>query len=149
MNKIFILLFSTVFLAASCNSSLPQFNDAAVQINNKKLNVFVADEEQEQRLGLAVRKKISDEEGMLFTFDKPLMPTFWMKDMKFPIDIIWIKNNQVVEVDRDLAPQPGVENQELKLYKPNSEVDAVLEVNAGWAKKNNLSIGDEVIVKFK
>ena len=149
MNKIFILLFSTVFLAASCNSSLPQFNDAAVQINNKKLNVFVADEEQEQRLGLAVRKKISDEEGMLFTFDKPLMPTFWMKHMKFPIDIIWIKNNQVVEVDRDLAPQPGVENQELKLYKPKSEVDAVLEVNAGWAKKNNLSIGDEVIVKFK
>ena len=149
MNKIFILLFSTVFLAASCNSSLPQFNDAAVQINNKKLNVFVADEEQEQRLGLAVRKKISDEEGMLFTFDKPLMPTFWMKDMKFPIDIIWIKNNQVVEVDRDLAPQPGVENQELKLYKPKSEVDAVLEVNAGWAKKNNLSIGDEVKVELK
>lgn len=143
MNKVFAVLFSLVFLAAACNIQ-PEFSDAQVQIGNKKLNVFVADQPEEQRLGLSIRDNLSDKEGMIFIYAQPLRPAFWMKGMQFPIDIIWIRDGKVVDMSLYVESQQGRDDLELKLYKPKVEVDAVLEVNAGWAEKNKVKVGDDV-----
>ena len=98
--------------------------------------------------GLSGRPELTDEQGMLFDFDsKETTPSFWMKDMKFNLDFVWINNNKIVGITPDvLAP---IENSKLKIenlptYFPPSPVTWVLEINSGWAKKNHLQVGDDV-----
>jgi hypothetical protein len=67
-----------------------------------------------------------------------------MKDMKFPIDIIWISGDEVVGIDENAEPEPGKPLSDLKIYYPPREIDSVLEVNAGTAEKYNLKVGDTV-----
>jgi hypothetical protein len=83
---------------------------------------------------------------MYFIFDKPGNYGFWMKDMKFPIDIIWISGDEVVGIDENAEPEPGEPLSDLKIYYPPREIDRVLEVNAGAAEKYNLKVGDTVTV---
>ena len=81
---------------------------------------------------------------MLFDFKQSTQPSFWMKDMNFSLDLIWISQNKIAGVTENV-PAPSNKNQKLPLYSPPSPIDQVLEVNAGWAKKNNIAVGDEVI----
>jgi uncharacterized membrane protein (UPF0127 family) len=68
-----------------------------------------------------------------------------MKDMLFNLDLIWIKNGLVVDITKNaLAPEVNTKLNELPLYKPNSDIDMVLEVNSGWTDKNNIRIGDQL-----
>jgi uncharacterized membrane protein (UPF0127 family) len=74
---------------------------------------------------------------MLFTFDYPDMYAFWMKDMEFPIDIIWLDDSfKIVHVESGVSPQSYP-----KIFRPTKESSFVLEVNAGIAKKNNYTEG--------
>lgn len=87
---------------------------------------------------------MQNNEGMLFLFNPPGEPAFWMKDMLFPIDIVWIKNNAVVAISEQL-PTPGAkQDSELPLYIPPTTIDAALEVNAGLTKLYNVHVGDVV-----
>jgi len=122
---------------------------AEVKINEKVFNVFVADSEEERRRGLIGHKSLSKNSGMLFIFDAPSMPRFWMKDMQFPIDIIWIYQNQIIGWSENALPQPSALNDELIIYYPPSLVDMVLEVASGTARENNIRIGDIVTVNHK
>jgi uncharacterized membrane protein (UPF0127 family) len=67
-----------------------------------------------------------------------------MKDMNFPIDIIWIDNSQIIHITENASPEPGTLDSELTLYKPPAPFDTVLEVNAGFTKENNISVGDNI-----
>ena len=82
---------------------------------------------------------------MLFIFDRPDLYGFWMKGMFFPIDIIWIKDNQVIgfeeELDPDSSPNP-------KLYYPPALVDRVLEVKAGAVRERQIQIGQVVEIRL-
>lgn len=148
MYKNCLIFCSLVFLAASCNqSTMTLYNDGFVELVGKKLNVQVADEPLEQELGLSGRASIDENSGMLFLFNESQKAAFWMKGMLFPIDIIWIHNNTVVDLSLSVPPQPGILDSQLEIYHPKTNVDSVLEVQAGWASENNLAIGDEV--KFK
>ena len=77
---------------------------------------------------------------MFFIYKQPGNPGIWMKDMNFAIDIIWVDTNKkVVEITRDVSPNtyPAVfHSQELIQY--------IVEVNAGWAEKNNITIGEQI-----
>lgn len=93
--------------------------------------------------GLSGRDKLNPGTGMLFIFPKPSRAGFWMQDMRFAIDIIWILDGKVV----DIAPR--VERTEpLRTYYPRMEADHVLEVEAGFAKRTGLKIGDLVEIKI-
>lgn len=119
-------------------------------VGNKKLNVQIVKTEKEMEQGLSGRNKLSDSEGMLFDFGKLNRPAFWMKDMNFDLDLIWIANKKVVGITNDV-PAPArnwkLEIGNLPTYSPPTNVDMVLEVNAGWSKENGIKIGDEVIDK--
>ena len=67
-----------------------------------------------------------------------------MKDMNFPIDIIWIAGSKVAGFAENAAPQPGARLWELSIYTSPDGVDKVLEVNAGVVAKDNIKVGDTV-----
>ena len=93
----------------------------------------------EQQHGLAGRDTIAPDRGMLFLYDDPLVPTFWMKDMRFPIDIVWLRSGKVVGIESNLPADDGAQT-----YHPASEVDAVLELAAGQAQNLGLVPGSPV-----
>ncbi len=106
------------------------------------LQVDVADTAAKQAQGLSGREPLRDDEGMLFIFGAVGRHPFWMKDMKFAIDIIWIGEDKVVvDITKNAQPSsfPWV-------FKPKAPAQYVLEVNAGWSDYKNIEIGD--IVEF-
>ena len=96
--------------------------------------------------GLSNRISLAENQGMLFNFgdNASVTPEFWMKDMEFDLDLIWIKNKKIIGLTNNV-PAPKINNAALTIYRPQSPVDEVLEVKAGWAEKNKIRIGDEVI----
>ena len=83
---------------------------------------------------------------MLFFFPESAKAAFWMKNVKFPIDIIWIENNKVVGIEKNVQPQPGVADSDLALYYSPGLIRHVLEVNAGFSDSNGIENGDEVVI---
>ncbi len=120
------------------------YNQGTVLIAGRTINVEVADTQEKKNLGLSGRTGLSDEHGMWFVYDEEKIPNFWMKDMEFPIDIIWIHGHKIVDITPNIQPEPGVGKDNLKRYKPNSPITRVLEVHAGWADKFKVQIGDNV-----
>jgi len=106
----------------------------------------VANTPESRMKGLSGRGKIGANEGMLFVMDDKRYHSFWMADMKFPIDIIWISDNKVVDLTKN-APVP-TDPKNIPVFTPNTEVNKVLEVNAGYIEANNIAIGDEVGIDY-
>jgi uncharacterized membrane protein (UPF0127 family) len=79
-------------------------------------------------------------QGMLFAFDKPDFYQFWMKDMKFPIDMVWISENKTVNsVSANVLPSTYP-----KTFTSKSESKYVLELQANRAKSLNLAQGTQL-----
>lgn len=108
-----------------------------VRINGAAARVDLALTMEQRAKGLSGRKKLEPDKGMLFYFDKPGFYSFWMKDMNFPIDIIWIGEDlKVADITEDALPESFP-----KQFLPEKAAKLVLEVNAGWAKKNGVKEG--------
>ncbi len=93
----------------------------------------------ERAQGLSGRSGLREDEGMLFLFEVPARHQFWMQDMTFPIDIIWIRQGEIVDMAMDVPP-PGPDGS-LPVYTPREAADAVLEVRAGFAATHGLRAG--------
>lgn len=93
--------------------------------------------------GLSGRLHLDSNTGMLFTLPQTHVPRFWMKDMNFPLDIIWVREGRIVDISKNVPPPSGGN---LPLYSPGEPTDAVLEVNAGWTETHNINIGDKLEV---
>lgn len=92
--------------------------------------------------GLSGRDGLADDRGMLFLFPEPGYYGFWMRDMRFPIDILWLQGGTVVELWANApAPNPG---QAPARRDPSQLADAVLEVPAGSAARWGLGVGSQV-----
>lgn len=123
----------------------PGYRGPWLSINNVTIKLEIAKSQQEQARGLSGREALPSGQGMLFVSDKYYKPRFWMKDMLFPIDIIWIRDNRVVGYEKYLLPEGS---QPKMIYEPVEEVNNVLEVYAGFTDDNNVKIGDQVIIKY-
>lgn len=119
----------------------------SVSINNRIFNVKIAKTNEERAKGLSIYDKLPVNEGMLFTFTKADYYTFWMKDMKFPIDIIYIKDDKIVYIFQNVLA-PSSEFDRLPIYKPTKKANYVLEINAGLSKKYNFKVGNEVKINL-
>jgi hypothetical protein len=80
---------------------------------------------------------------MLFVFGDRAPTTFWMKGMRFPLDIVWIDRGRVTGIERD-APVPKGEP---PLYPSTGPVDHVLEVPAGWTARHGVMTGSPVRIR--
>ncbi len=113
---------------------------ATVKIDDSVLKVEIADEPAEYQRGLSGRDSLPPDEGMLFVFESPAQPGFWMKDMAFPIDIIWIgADHKIIAI----TPSLGVDSYPATFHPPEPVV-YVLEVNAGISARNGWLVGDLV-----
>lgn len=132
----------------------PAPSQKEIRINNIPVKVEIAKTPEERKKGLSEREKLPEDEGMLFVFDteggyskKDINPTFWMKDMKIPIDIIWIKEGKIVQIDKNIKPPAeNTPDNKLKRYTSPITVDYVLEVNAGFSDKNSLKVGQTLLI---
>lgn len=115
-----------------------------ITVGDKNLKVYVAETAESRERGLAGFQALADDEGMLFVFEEADVYAFWMKAMEMPIDIIWIKEGQVMGITPNIAPESNVEDEKLTKYYPPTDIDTVLEVRAGWAEKYEIKIEDSV-----
>lgn len=131
----FIFFFSGLFFI--------KFNSQKVwiKVGSKTIQVEIVNTPQSQIKGLSGRKNLNEDFGMLFNFDDYRVRTFWMKNMNFPLDIIWINEGVIVGVDKNALPEGEVPQK--KYYSPGP-VNQVLEVNAGWFDRNKIMIGQIV-----
>jgi uncharacterized protein len=115
-----------------------------VIINGAKVDAEIAATPQERVRGLMGRAALADGTGMLFTFGQEAAYTFWMKNMKISLDLVWIGANMtVVDLDKNVPP---CTNDNCEYYTPASPVKYVLEVPAGWSDKNGVNIGNTVTI---
>jgi uncharacterized membrane protein (UPF0127 family) len=117
-----------------------------LSIDSATFNVEIASTMVEQARGLSYRTSLGENDGMLFIFSSGSVQSFWMKDMNFPLDMIWISGNTVVGFAQDAPAEPGVAFPS-QIYSSPSNTDKVLEVNAGTVTKYNIKVGDAVSIK--
>ncbi len=134
--------------APTQNSSLPKkqleilVTDSAGKTKAIKLQVELAQTKQELELGLSNRDSLEEGTGMYFELGSRQIANFWMKDMRFPIDIIWIDENKIVGIEKN-APATK-DSIKIATFSSPSEITNVLEVNAGFSDKNSIKAGDRV-----
>ena len=109
-----------------------------IKIGKKELKVDLVSSKIDREMGLSNRSGMCSDCGMLFIFEKRGIYPFWMKDMKFYIDIIWIDGNQIVKIEKDISYEGGRE----KLMNPKVMADKVLEINSGKSDEFGLKVGD-------
>lgn len=107
--------------------------------NGARYDVEIADEVAEQTLGLSFLPSMAETEGKLFVFSESGTYSFWMKDMRFPLDIFWIQDGVVVDLAEDVpAPLAG---QFPVTVMPQAPAHMVLELQAGEAKRQGIGVG--------
>ena len=151
MSLVRILFFSAlailgvIFGVYSGISSFRQIEYRRVEINRATVIAEVAADIETRRLGLVDKKSIAPNYGMLFMFAKPDYHGLWMKGMKFPVDVIWIKNSRVVDLEENILPSVVTQaDNVLPVYKPDALASMALEVKAGFVRRNSVKIGDEI-----
>lgn len=116
----------------------------SIKINEQVLNVLVANNIKHWQKGLGGRGDLGKYDGMLFVFPEAKQHVFVMRDMEFPIDIIWFNKGAIVDIAPNLPLEPGRTEEELTLYPARDISDRVLEIPAGFAQKFNYKIGDKL-----
>lgn len=118
----------------------------SIKIGKNELNVEIASTPQAIEQGLSGRREIGSD-GMLFAINPPRQTAFWMKDMLFPIDIIWISNSKITGIEKNVPmPQPDITDDKLPLYNSPSLVDFVLELPAGTTSDLKITLSSEVSI---
>jgi uncharacterized protein len=153
MKKILCLAFLLLATGCSINNhpDTEQTQNPMENTYNKKLTVErkelwveIATTPEQHSKGLSGRGSLGGNQGMLFDYQgKLLTPAFWMPDMKFNIDILWIREGKIIGITKDV-PAPQDATASLPHYYPPGPIDMVLEVNSGWSENNSIEIGNEV-----
>ena len=136
MAKTFLLLLPLLLVACT-----PQQH---VIIQDQHISVEIADTQEERSQGLMYRKSLNKDVGMLFIFDSQGQHSFWMKNTLISLDMIWIDESLSVVDIKSVYP---CTSETCESYTPIKEALYVLEVNLGFAQKNNINVGDTLEIK--
>lgn len=153
MKKIIILLIIFIalilgfyfFKTSSKNNLFPFLKNEKALIKDKTFKLIIAKTREEKEIGLSGKESLPQDQGMLFPFEKEGFYSFWVKDMKFSIDIIYINKNRIITIYRNV--QPLKKGELPNIYKPEEPADTVLEINGGLSQKYGFDKGNEVAVK--
>ena len=121
---------------------------AVIEIENEIVDAELADTTELRTRGLSFRKGLDDGTGMLFVYPDAGIRSFWMPDMNFCLDIIWIEDGEIAGVAENACPEPGVAKSDLDRYVSPVPVTYVLEVPAFWMRDNGVEIGADVAITF-
>lgn len=126
-------------LLARRTQGLPEVWAAA---GDARIRVEIAASALARARGLSYRDELPDGRGMLFAFGRAQRHAFWMKGMRFPIDIVWIREGEVVDVTPEVPPAEGAID--LRTYTPIVPADEVLELPAGYAEAHGIVPGTRI-----
>ena len=137
------LLGVVLLLAAACRETGPTAPDAegVVEIRGKPVAVEIAEGQVEQAKGLGGRDALAWGTGMYFPYERPGFYTYWMKGMRFAIDIVFLRDGRIVDLFAQVPFEPGGNGPQIRT---RVLADAVLEVPAGYSAANGWQIGDRV-----
>ena len=120
-----------------------KYLQAIVTVNGFEIKAYLAVTNEQHIKGLSIKNHLQENEGMFFVFERPARYGFWMKDMKFPIDIIWLNSNgTVIHVEKHLSPCQS--NFQCPTYIPEKDSLYVLETVSGFSQKHNITIGTHI-----
>jgi uncharacterized membrane protein (UPF0127 family) len=120
---------------------------STVTIGSSTVQVEVESTDASREQGLSGRTSLSEGSGMLFVFDTPSNYGFWMKDMNFAIDMLFIDaSGKIVTIAADASPA-GYHQNPPQVFNPASPVQYVLEVPAGFAAEHSIIEGQTVQFK--
>jgi len=131
-------------IISTISDKKPQNN--YLKIGNNTIYFEIADNPYKKMKGLSDRKYLKEESGMLFIYQKAAQYPFWMKDMHFNLDFIFIYNDKIVDLKENI-PCPE-NNQPPQTVNSSKSFDKLLEVNAGTIKKLNIKKGQKVSFTF-
>jgi hypothetical protein len=119
---------------------LMEYEKHNITIDNIPLTVEIADDGEKIATGLMFREGLRDDQGMLFIFEEERNYQFWMMNMKFNLDMIWLDGNgKVVYIVENAEPCIDAAHTSLCTYNPNAPAKYVLEVNSGFVKKHGIN----------
>lgn len=130
-----LLFLCAFFSSVSASNKEVCINDVCVQAE-------IADSDASRAKGLMFRNSLGEKAGMLFILGQG-GNDFWMKNMRFPLDLIWIDGKKkIIDIKENLLPCEG---DDCPLFGPaQGQSEYVLEVNSGFAKENEVKVGDTV-----
>ena len=153
---VYLIFIIPLFLAGIgfCQLAYPRAADfsaeksAAVSlptlfINNETIHLEVAGTPALRQLGLSGHAPLAPDQGMIFIFPQPAHDGFWMKDMLFSLDMIWLDANyKVITIKKNATPEsfPAV-------FYPSAPASFVLELPAGFADAHKISVGSTLVIR--
>lgn len=142
MKTVLIILGILFFVGLGLWAWQSSAKSPTAKINNRTFKLFVAKTDKDKQVGLSKYKSIKEEQGMIFSFGKDDYYRFWMKEMKFPIDLIYINDGKIVTIYKNVPIPKDKSNPQI--YNSNKPADTVLEISAGLSQKYNFKEGDSV-----
>lgn len=144
LGVIIILLLVIIFTLSYQNKTTQDsqgFKELTVIVNESlTLKTDVSSTSNERTIGLSKYDSLKENQAMLFVFEEKGFYSFWMRDMKFPIDIIWLnENKEIVSIRENADPSEYPQS-----YYPEAEALYVLETVAGFVTKNQLEKGQQL-----
>jgi len=122
---------------------MQKYNTKTVYIKRNKFNAIIADTTVKRMIGLMFRKRLRENECMLFIFGNEGFHAIWMHNMLFPIDAIWLDSNySIIDIKENLKPCGSMMN--CPEYSPGSPAKYVIEFNSGAVKRLALTKKSEI-----
>lgn len=117
-----------------------------IKIGDKNYEIFVTESLNDMAVGLGAFESIENNQGMLFSFPEENFHSFWMKGMKFDIDIIFLnKDKKIIQIFENAQKDSYINEKNYKSYLPKLKSQYVIEIKAGESKKNGIKPGDVII----
>ena len=134
-----LFLALTTLLLSACEA-----NEPWVEVKGKRFYVEIADDDASRNRGLMFRDELADNRGMFFIFRREEPRSFWMRNTRIPLDIIYLDSQlRVVSISADTPP---CRTRQCPSYPSRGPAMYVLEVNAGQAAALGLERGDVIVV---
>jgi uncharacterized membrane protein (UPF0127 family) len=134
---IVVLFFILGFLPEPQQKTGNVYQTTTVSVGDAEVLAEISDTNVLRALGLSGRESLEDGKGMLFVFDSAGHHGFWMKNMKFSIDIVWADENKIVFIEESVSPTTFP-----KIFSPTIPARFALEVPAGFVSTHQLKVGD-------
>ncbi len=118
---------------------------ARATLAGQVIEIEVARTPEQQQMGLMYRTSLPANRGMLFSFEPPQTVSFWMKNTKVSLDMVFLRNGRVQHLARNVPPCTA---DPCPLYPSEAVIDQVLELRAGRAEELGLRVGDLLAIEF-
>ncbi|MGB7440008.1 MAG: DUF192 domain-containing protein [Coleofasciculaceae cyanobacterium] len=118
---------------------------AQTAIGDEIICLELAQTTRQQQIGLMYRTSLAADRGMLFPYNPPRNVRFWMRNVRIPLDMVFLRDGEVMHVEANVPP---CVSPECPTYGPELPIDQVLELRGGRVAELGVEVGDQINVIF-